>query len=392
MTTGANVVTRWLVVSVLGAATLGMFLISMRGNFLYGYSIGQSEEKRTLFGWANVAADVWKSFGLIAVTMLWRNRNRHAALAGTLAWLVCLCSGLNSAIGLYVQDRSTVTGTREAHHSNYNDAQAEVERLTERLRGLPPRRSVGELDALIAAALAQPIVVGERVRGSVAVLSNECRKLDARTALPCGEINNLRNERASAEEARKLEDRLQQLQTHTAMLRERGHSVTPDPVGEFYAWATRGLLSVRDVGFGFPLFFALLIEIVSAFGPVTVVRFAELSFAHRTPSDIDALQPVMTGHALSRPALSGPVQSERERVAAWMAQRARPSTDGGAIGIETLYEDYRAWSAQLNKAAMSLALFGAEFDRLREMPELAKKIRKFGNRYYGLALSKTFRE
>jgi hypothetical protein len=319
--------------------------------------------------------------------MLWRNRHRQVALAGTLAWLVCLCSGLNSAIGLYVQDRTTVTGTREAQHSNYTDAQAEAERLTERLRALPRHRSVGELDALIAAALAQPVMAGERIRGTIALLSEECRKLDARSAIPCGEINNLRTERATAEEARKLEARVQQLQTQMAMLRARGHSVAPDPVGEFYAWATRGLLSVRDVGFGFPLFFALLIEIVSPFGPVTVVRFAELSFPHRTLSEIDALRPVMTGHVVPRPALSRPVQSERDHVAGWMARRARPSGDGGAIGIETLYEDYRAWSSELDAAVMSLSAFSAEFDRLREMPELANKIRKFGNRYYGIALA-----
>src|SRR6185295_14950661 len=138
------------------------------------------------------------------------------------------------------QDRSTVTGTREAQYSNYTDAQAELERLTERLRVLPAHRSVGELDAVIAAALALPVMVGERMRGTVAFLSDECRKVDARTALPCGEINSLRTERATAEEVRKLEERVQQLQTQTAMLRERGHSVAPDAVGEFYAWATRG--------------------------------------------------------------------------------------------------------------------------------------------------------
>ena len=53
-------------------ATGAMFLISMRGNYLYGYGIGQSEEKRLLFAWANVAADVWKAFGLVAITLLWR--------------------------------------------------------------------------------------------------------------------------------------------------------------------------------------------------------------------------------------------------------------------------------------------------------------------------------
>lgn len=58
----------------------------------------------------------------------------------------------------------------------------------------------------------------------------------------------------------------------------------------------------------------------------------------------------MTGHVASRRALSRPVQTERDRVAAWMAQRARPSADGGAVGIESLYEDYREASTHGAKA------------------------------------------
>jgi hypothetical protein len=368
------------------AATAGMFLISMRGNYLYGYSIGQSDEKRALFGWANVAADAWKSFGLIAVTMLWRNRHRYVACAGTLAWLVCLFSGLNSAIGLYVHDRSTVTGTREVRHSNYDDAHAELERLIERLASLAAHRSVGEVDALIAATLAQPVIISERIRGPVGSLSDDCRKIDTRTALTCGEITTLRSERATAVEGVKLEERAQQVRAQMATLRERGESLAADPVGEFYAWATRGFVSVRDVGFGFPLFFALLIEIVSAFGPVTVVRFAELSIPRPTPSDTDTVRPVMTRRVTSRPAVSLLDHPERDRVAAWMAQRARPSVDGRALSIEMLHEDFCSWCAASHVPAMTVTVFAAAFDRLREMPELVDKIRKFGSRYYGIAL------
>jgi hypothetical protein len=75
---------------------------------------------------------------------------------------------------------------------------------------------------------------------------------------------------------------------------------TTTPVGE----STRGPHAVyvapRDVGFGFPLFFALLIEIVSAFGPVTVVRFAEVSLAGPMYPDLVRLHPLMTGSAVSR--------------------------------------------------------------------------------------------
>jgi hypothetical protein len=110
-------------------------------------------------------------------------------------------------------------------------------------------------------------------------------------------------------------------------LRERGSASAPDPIGESHAWATRGLLSVRDVGFGFPLFFALMIEIVTAFGPVIVVRFAELSVPTST-SKSDRTWPVMSGHVEARPDGGLLVDRIEERVAAWMSERARPRSDG----------------------------------------------------------------
>src|SRR6266487_4597862 len=104
-------VMRWMVLVALSAATALMYLISLRGNYLYGYGLGQTPEKRELFAWANVAADIWKGFVLV----LWSGHKRMALLA-LIAWVVCLATGVNSAIGIYVQDRATLTGTREATH------------------------------------------------------------------------------------------------------------------------------------------------------------------------------------------------------------------------------------------------------------------------------------
>jgi hypothetical protein len=36
---------------------------------------------------------------------------------------------------------------------------------------------------------------------------------------------------------------------------------------------------------------------------------------------------------------------------------------------------------------LSRDAFGAEFDRVRELPQLEGKIRKFGSRYYGIRLT-----
>jgi hypothetical protein len=108
-------VLRVVVLTALTAATALIYLVSLRGNYLYGLSLGQTEEKGELFAWANVAADIWKGFGLVAVLLLWRSQKRMALVA-LIAWLICLATGINSASGVYVQDRSTLTGAREANH------------------------------------------------------------------------------------------------------------------------------------------------------------------------------------------------------------------------------------------------------------------------------------
>src|SRR5262249_62223340 len=54
-----------------------------------------------------------------------------------------------------------------------------------------------------------------------------------------------------------------------------------------------------------------------------------------------------------------------------------------AVGIEELHGDYTSWSSS---KPMPLTRFQLEFDRARDLPDLAGKIRKFGDRYYGIAL------
>ena len=58
MTIESGQLTRWVVLAALSLATGVMFAVSLRGNYLFGYSLGQNDEKRQLFAWANVAAVV----------------------------------------------------------------------------------------------------------------------------------------------------------------------------------------------------------------------------------------------------------------------------------------------------------------------------------------------
>lgn len=364
---------RWLVLLALSGATALIYVVSLRANFLYGHSIGQTPEKAQLFAWANVAADIWKGFGLVAVLVLWLQHKRMALVA-LLAWVVCLATGVNSAIGVYVQDRANLTGMREAMHTTYSDAQKALANVEQQLAGLPAHRSVAQVEAAIGARLAQPVTMNDRVRGTVGSVSNNCARHDARAAESCADVAVLRQELAAANDAAVLQQEATRLRDHVRKQRDRGGSLTPDPVGEFWAWATRGLLSVRDVGFGFPLFFALLIEVVSAFGPAVIVAVAAVT---------SLPQPAAAGSSRVQQAASF---HQRGSIIHWLTERTEPTADATAVPMRELHADYAVWCASTDVSADALDAFIAELDRVRQMPELASRIRKFGDRYYGLRL------
>jgi hypothetical protein len=381
MTTNqTSVFVRWLVIIVLGVATAGMAAVSLRANYLFGYGFGQTPEKAQVFGWANVAADLWKVSGLIVITSLWRAQQKQFALSLAPIWLLCLLWGLAGAIGVYAQDRTALIGGREAVAATYKDAEREVAEIDAKLAGLKTQRSVLQVDAAIAAVLARPVMSGERVRGTVGKLSTNCMKEHRATAEICLEVAGLREERAAADERARLESRKATLRMQITKLREGGGSLAPDPVAELFSWLSRGQLSVRDIGFGFPLVFAFLIEIVSAFGPAGIVAYADATRRNSATTTKPAM--ARSGELVLAAASDG----ELGRVVKWMADRTEPTGDTSAITIDELHADYEVWCFGKGLRATARADFAGEFDRVREVPQLTGKIRKFGNRYYGIRL------
>ena len=376
---------RIIVIVVLALATAAMFAVSMRANYLYGYGIGQSPDTKFAIAWANVAADLWKGFGLIVAAGLWRAKSRRAAFVISLTWLVCLSFSVSSAIGIYVQERTALTSGREAQHAALQDAECELRDIEEKLRRDIKQQTIAQVEASIAAALARPLIVGDRVRGTVASVSVACSKNDARTAQACSEVAALRTDLARAVETMRLQERATVLRRTITSLRDRGGAAAPDPVGEFWTWLSRGVFSVRDVGFGLPLAFALMIEMVSAFGPLGIVAYAEATHVARS----DASRHVATVRDTSRlPA----TPSDREAVAehvgqliSYIAERTEPTESAAGIGVDELFVDYQEWCRQRSVAPLQLKQFAREFDRLRASPELEGKIKKFGSRYFGIA-------
>jgi hypothetical protein len=168
-----------------------MLLISMRLNFLFGSSLGQTPEKALVFGCVSVISDAWKGLGPIFILALYRAK-RQWSVAGTAAiWVACFSYSVTSALGVAVEDRSSRTGSREIMVRNYDETVAEEKRLAEKRKGLGRHRSAAELEAAINAALLRPVESSQRIRGAVGELSNNCQRTDLRTTESCAEIGRL---------------------------------------------------------------------------------------------------------------------------------------------------------------------------------------------------------
>jgi hypothetical protein len=178
-----------------------------------------------------------------------------------------------------------------------------------------------------------------------------------------------------------LEERATILRSTVSSLRDRGGASAPDPVGEFWAWLTRGFFTVRDVGFGLPLAFAIMIEMVSAFGPLGIVTYAEVTN--------DTTRRDVTRHVATVRDTSGSAATDatEAQLVAYIAERTEPTESAAGIGIDELFADYRAWCTLGRAAGLRLEEFKLAFDVLRASPELEGKIKKLGNRYFGIAFA-----
>ena len=105
---------RQLFLIVGGVATAAMLLISMRLNFLFGYSLGQTPEKAWVFGFVSVVSDAWKGLGPIFILALIRTQRWPSVASAASIWIVCFIYSVTSALGVAVEDRSTRTGSRES--------------------------------------------------------------------------------------------------------------------------------------------------------------------------------------------------------------------------------------------------------------------------------------
>ncbi len=136
---------RWFFLCAGALAAAAMLCISMRVNFLFGYSLGQTVERAEVFGWVSVISDFWKALGPIFIVVLFRTKRRWATVAASTIWGACFLYSVTSAVGAAIEDRSSRTGNRETIVMNYDEFTADAKRLEEkrnRLARIAPLRSL----------------------------------------------------------------------------------------------------------------------------------------------------------------------------------------------------------------------------------------------------------
>lgn len=377
---------RALLLFIGGTVVVAAIAISMTLNALFGMSLGQTELKQFLFAGVSVVADLWKALGPVFVQPLLSRRRVLAAGAGSIAWIACALYSMSSALGVVAQDRGTLTGGRETLRASYETTSAELDRAEGKRGQLSSTRSVRELEAVIEVALSQPVRVQERVRGTVASLSDHCAKMDARTVDACAAVAALRQELANAVEARDLDERIAGLKRSVIELRDRGALLATDAQAELISRLSRGWLSARDLGQGIVVLVVAVLELVSAFGPVVLTAYAHATtnVAHVAVGR-DAAREDEAGRAMSR-AATPPVAVGS--ALDFLAECVEPSADAAGITLDRMTRAYVDWCERKGCLPKAEPEFIIDLDEVRRRHGLENEIRKAGGQYFGIILSR----
>lgn len=351
------------------AATIAMIVVSMWLNFLFGMMLGQTTERAQAFGVVSLVADCWKAAGPVFVYALARARQWLTALAAGALWTACFVYAVSAALGLAAHDRLGLTGGREVAIARQQEIVRELQIEHAKKVAIAAHRSVAELSAAIAGRLAQP--VGKwRNRRTLAAASANCTTPNDKTVAACAEVATLRQELARAAEAERIEQLTAALRREAASLQVRGLIASADPQAEVLSRRTVGWITVRDIGFGLIMLLAVVIESVSAFGPVVLTAYADVTRTKRI-----SRRRVAVGRAPSR------------TVAEYLAERIEPADASCAVNARELYGDYENWCRANGGATCSQVAFIREFDRLRDELALIPSIQKLGSTYRGLRIA-----
>jgi hypothetical protein len=254
---------------------------------------------------------------------------------------------------------------RENASATYADWRNELESVRVKRTALPANRPAGTIEGDMTAAR-----VDRRWSSSIS-----CTDATASASRAfCAEYARLQGELATAKEAGVLDEKIREL---TQKLETAPAVRATNPQAEVIA----RLLHVarEDAEAWYALLFALAVEAAA----MSVLVLAETTTHHHRQAERSVAPPPVVQRKEQGSS------SEVGRVLDWMRDRAIPTENAAGTTLEVLHADYEVWCSGRELKAMTVEAFAEAFDLMREIPEVAGNIKKFGNRYYGIKLVDT---
>ncbi len=376
--------------SLLGvAAAIVLLTVSAAMNWRFGFTLGKTELDGHIYGAASAAADGLKALSPFFILWAFRQRNYMQSLAGIMILIVCSFYSLTSSLGFAAFNRAETTGERAVHANRYQDLRAELKRAEDKLGWIPQHRSVGEVEADLAAVLSKPVYSRKHgLLGTVEKHSEGCSKAAWGTRNSCAKVLELRKELAVAQQAATVEKRVRTLKVKLSSVSQEGGPATiagADPQSEFLSKILG--LNIADIQTGLTLLVSLLVEVGSGLGLFVAVSNVRTTKSDEHGSYDNYRDPVVEVRRSPerRPArkLMLP-KSDLERYHADQVEKS----DGTSVTATALYENYCDWCNLHGREPMALPVFGRQFS------ELGVQKAKIGGRirYIGIQLREVVQE
>jgi hypothetical protein len=285
----------------------------------------------------------------------------------------------SAALGLAAQVRGAKIGHRQGVINDYAAVQGELAEIEGKRASRGNIRSSRETEGAIEQVLSRPV----RDRGTVRSVSEGCSRYSWRTRQACAEVATLPAEQAGALERERLDERAQRLREELARLREDGAlGGAGDPQAALIERLTFGWMAAANVGLGLTLMIVVMIELVSAFGPLIIQEYVALNVARNT-----AARRKLGGsgrHKRRRKGKRGGAGALRREVYDYFARRIRPDRVG-RVAAGALFADYAEWCIADGRRAIERDAFHAAVEEIARA-DLEGKISREGEFYHGLAL------
>lgn len=327
-------------------------------NWRFGYTLGKSEFESQLYGAASVAADCFKALLPFFLFAALRNRNYSQAFGAMLLFVVCFTYSLSSSLGFAALNRADSMGSRALKAETHQDLRTELDRARSTLKALPSYRPVDTVKGDINAFK----------QNSRWQASGECQNATSgKSMIYCEGFYKLRAELAVAEQAEKLETRVEQLRSSLGEVVD-GVAVakSKDPQLEILAGLTGR--SVHEMELMLTVLIALLVELGASLGFYTAFAYWRIFDVRGVPAPVSSPVPYSMTPVRSASITESP---EPELIA------AEPKTDveiyygervgrenGASVTALALYDDYCQWCEAKGKQPLGLPIFTRRFSDL----------------------------